>query len=65
MISYRSLGEDLVEILLNPPQQFLALRSSSCSMSVLACKFFWDVHSKFLYNDLLRSCVESPSLTIF
>jgi hypothetical protein len=42
MISYRSLSEDLVEILLK------------CSALVLVWKFFWDAPKKFLYEDLVR-----------
>ena len=45
MISYKSLWEDLVEILFwNPPQEVFALRSQRCSALVFVWKFLWDAH---------------------
>ena len=53
------LWEDLVKILLK--------LSSRGPCLVLVWKFFWDVHRKFLHEDLVRSsiCPSLTSLTIF
>ena len=63
MISYRVLGRkkggDPVEI----PCEVLALGSWRCFALVLVWRSFWDVHKKFLYEDLLRSFIKKVSQT--
>ena len=62
MISYRSLWEDLVEILLNSSVKrslhLLALGSWRCSAWVLVWQFFWGLRRKFLYEDLVRYSIK-------
>ena len=41
----------------NTPQEVRALRSWRCFALVLVWEFFWDVHRKFLHEDLPRSSI--------
>ena len=56
----RSCGNFLFEV--------LVFSSWRCHVLVLVWKFFWDVHRKFLYEDLVRSCtsiyIEGPAAAL-
>ena len=61
MISYRSLWEDLVEILLKS-----CSRGPCIKILKMLCGVLWGFHGKFLYEDLLTVLyIEGPCLTIF
>ena len=62
MISYGSLCEDLVEILLKSPSRGPCMKIFKMLCLVLVLNFLWDAHKKFLNEDLVGS---SLSLSIY